>query len=122
AALRGTLFVTQGGRSFEVAFARSREVRVPRLPHMKFQELEAGRFSEIEAAATFHIGVHNPNPFEIRVASIKYEVTIAGKKVGDSVIGRSERVAPSSTGVFDIQARLDSETHGEAEVRKPVKS
>ena len=122
AALRGTLFVTQGGKNFEIPFARSREVRVPRLPHMKFQELEAGRFSEIESGVTFHIGVHNPNPFEIRVASIKYEVSVAGKKVGDSVIGRSERVSPSSTGVFDIEARVDSETHGEAEVRKLIKS
>src|SRR5581483_7763471 len=50
AALRGTLTVTQGGKSYNVDFAHSHEVRVPRLPHVKFEELEAGRFAEDEAA------------------------------------------------------------------------
>jgi LEA14-like dessication related protein len=122
AAIRGTLQVTQAGKSFAVDFARSREVRVPRLPHVKFQELEAGRFSEEEAAITFHIGVNNPNPFELRVDEIKYEVTVAGKKVGDGTIGRGERVSPASTGVFDIEVKIDASTHGDAEIKKLIKS
>jgi LEA14-like dessication related protein len=121
-ALRGTLQVTQGNKPFTVDFARSHEVRVPRLPHVKFQELEAGRFSEEEAAVTFHIGVNNPNPFELRVDEIKYEITVAGKKVGDpATIGRGERVAPASTGVFDIEAKVDADTHGAAEIKKLIK-
>jgi LEA14-like dessication related protein len=122
AAIRGKLYVTQGNRAHEVDFARSREVRVPRLPHVKFQELEAGRFDEGEAGVTFHIGVVNPNPFEIRVSQIKYTVQIAGKPVGESVVGRAERVSPSSTGVFDIETHIDASTHGEAEVKKLIKS
>jgi LEA14-like dessication related protein len=124
AAIRGKLYVKQGERTHEVDFARSREVRVPRLPHVKFQELEAGRFSEDEAGVTFHIGVFNPNPFEIRVSQIKYAVTIAGKPVGDAnaVIGKAERVSPSSTGVFDIETHVDASTHGDADVKKLIKS
>jgi LEA14-like dessication related protein len=121
-ALRGTLEVKRGDRSFTVDFARSREVRVPRLPRAKFQELEAGRFSEEEAAVTFHIGVNNPNPFEIRLEEIKYELTIAGKQVGDGTIGKGERVSPSSTGVFDIEAKVDAATHGGPEIKKLIKS
>ena len=121
-ALRGKLFVTQGTKTHEVDFARSREVRVPRLPHVKFQELEAGRFSEDEAGVTFHIGVVNPNPFEIRLAQIKYEVQVSGKKVADGTIGKAERVSPSSTGVFDLETHVDASTHGDADVKKLIKS
>jgi LEA14-like dessication related protein len=121
-ALRGKVYVTQGTRTYELDFARSHEVRVPRLPHVKFQELEAGRFSEDEAGIAFHIGVFNPNPFEIRIDEIKYLVTIAGKSVGESVIGKGERVSPASTGVFDIETHVDASTHGDAEVKKLIKS
>ena len=121
-AVRGKLFVTQGTKTHEIDFARSREVRVPRLPHVKFQELEAGRFSEDEAGVTFHIGVYNPNPFEIRVSAIKYEVKVAGKPVAASTIGKAERVSPSSTGVFDLETHVDASTHGDVEVKKLIKS
>lgn len=121
-AVRGKLYVTQGTKTHELDFARSREIRVPRLPHVKFQELEAGRFSEDEAGVQFHIGVFNPNPFEIRVAQIKYEVKIAGKKVADGDIGKAERVSPSSTGVFDLETHVDASTHGDADVKKLIKS
>ncbi|MBL8957789.1 MAG: LEA type 2 family protein [Myxococcaceae bacterium] len=121
-ALRGKLFVTQGNKTHELDFARSREVRVPRLPHVKFQELEAGRFSEDEAGVTFHIGVVNPNPFEIRIAQIKYDVSVTGKKIADGVIGKAERVSPSSTGVFDLETHVDAATHGDADVKKLIKS
>ena len=120
-ALRGKLYVTQGTKTHEIDFARSREVRVPRLPHVKFQELEAGRFSEDEAGITFHIGVNNPNPFEIRLSGITYVVNIAGKKVAEGAIGKAERVSPSSTGVFDLETHVDASTHGD-DVRKLIKS
>ena len=123
AALRGRLvFTGQSGKSQEVEFARSREVRVPRLPHMKFQELEAGRYSEDEAGVTFHVGVYNPNPFEVQVTAITYKVEIAGKTVSESVIGRGERVSPASTGVFDIEAKVSAETHGAKEIKALIKS
>jgi len=120
-AIRGTLYVKGETKSYEVPFARSREVRVPRLPHAKFQELEAGRYSEDEAGVTFHIGVNNPNPFEVKVTSIKYTVVMADKQVADGEIGKGEKVSPSSTGVFDIEAKISGETHGPAEIKKLIK-
>lgn len=120
-AVRGTLTVKGSGRTDQVPFARSREVRVPRLPHGKFQELEAGRYSEDETGVTFHIGVNNPNPFEIRITGIKYQVLIADKPVAEGEIGKGDRISPSSTGVFDIEAKATAESHG-PDIKKLIKS
>ena len=120
-ALRGTLFVKGATRTTEVPFARSRDVRVPRLPHVKFQELEAGRYSEDETGVTFHIGVVNPNPFDVKLTSLKYKVLLADKPVADSEIGKGDKVSPSSTGVFDIEAKANVETHG-AEIKKLIRA
>ena len=120
-ALRGKLNLKSGESTLEVPFARSREVRVPRLPHMKMQEMEGARFHETEAGITFHLGVVNPNPFEIYVAQIAYDVQVAGKPVEKDVIGRGERVSPASTGVFDVEVKIEEATHGK-DVAKLIKS
>ncbi len=119
-ALRGKLVVKSATRTDPVPFARSHDVRVPRLPHARFQELEAGRYSEDETGVTFHIGVNNPNPFEVRLSSIKYTIAIADKPVAEGEIGKGDKVSPSSTGVFDIEAKVTSETHG-PDVKKLIK-
>ena len=95
-------------------------MRVPRLPHAKFQELEAGRYSEDETGVTFHIGINNPNPFEVKVTSIKYTIAIADKQVAEGEIGKGEKVSPSSTGVFDIEAKMTVETH--PDIKKLIKA
>lgn len=96
----------------ELPFAHSREVRTPRLPHVKLKEFEAGRFSETEVQVVFHVGVNNPNPFEIALSSLSYEVQLAGKKVTEGTVGAGDRVSQASTGVFDITATLNEESHG----------
>lgn len=121
-ALRGAFEVQEGAELRTVAFARSKEVRVPRLPHLKAPEFEAGRYSEDEAGVTFHLGVDNPNPFEVTIQSLSYEVVLAGKKVSDGDVGKGERIRPSSTGVFDLEAKLSQESHPAAEVKKIIKS
>jgi hypothetical protein len=120
-ALRGKLQVKHGESTLEAPFARSREVRTPRLPHMKMVEMEGGRFADNEASITFHLGVVNPNPFEISVSQIAYEVQVAGKPVEKDVIARGERVNPASTGVFDVEVRADEASHGK-DVVKLIKS
>jgi LEA14-like dessication related protein len=119
-ALRGKLTVKGASKTTTIDFARSREVRVPRLPHVKFQELEAGRYSEDETGVTFHIGVVNPNPFDVKLTSMTYKVMIADKPVTESEIGKGDKVSPSSTGVFDIEAKANVETHGDA-IKKLIK-
>lgn len=123
AALRGRLMVaaTDDQPAREIEFARSREVRVPRLPHVKFQEFEAGRYAEDEAGVLFHVGVVNPNPFQVNISSLTYKVELAGKQVAEGVVGKADRVDPSSTGVFDIEAKADASTHGAADVKKLIK-
>lgn len=120
-ALRGTLHLKSGDAKLTAPFARSREVRTPRLPHMKMQELEGARFNEAEAGITFHLGVFNPNPFEISVSKIEYDVQVAGKPVEKGVIGKGERVNPASTGVFDVEVKVEEATHGK-DVLKLIKS
>lgn len=130
-AMRGTLVISvpvpaQGDqpattRTVELPFARAKEVRTPRHPKFKLIEFEAGRFSDVEVQATFHLGVDNPNPFQISLSGIDYSVQLAGKEVAKATIGAGERVSPSSTGVFDVTATLNEETHGK-EAGKIVKS
>lgn len=121
-AMRGTLVLKvnepargetpAGVRTIELPFAKSREVRTPRLPHIKLVEFEAGRFSEVEVQATFHLGVVNPNPFEIRISGIDYSVSLSGKEVNKGTIGAGERANGSATSVFDVTATLNEESHG----------
>ncbi|MBL8911905.1 MAG: LEA type 2 family protein [Archangium sp.] len=121
-AMRGTLVlkVTEpargdapaGAKTVELPFAKSREVRTPRLPHIKLVEFEAGRFSEVEVQATFHLGVVNPHPFEIRISGIDYAVSLSGKEVNKGTIGAGERANAAATSVFDVTATLNEESHG----------
>ena len=120
-AMRGTLFVTvpvpasgdqpAGKRTVELPFAKSKEVKTPRLPHLKLVDFEAGRFSENEVQAVFHVGVVNPNNFQISIAGLDYSAQLSGKEVTKGTIGVGERVSPASTGVFDVTATLNEETH-----------
>lgn len=121
-AMRGTLFVTvpvaangdqpASKRTVELPFAKAREVRTPRLPHLKMMDFEAGRFSENEVQAVFHLGVVNPNPFQISITGLDYAAQLSGKEVTKGTVGAGERVSPASTGVFDVTATLNEETHG----------
>ncbi|MFZ5444920.1 MAG: LEA type 2 family protein [Myxococcota bacterium] len=130
-AMRGTLFVSvpvpatkeqpASTRTVELPFARSREVRTPRHPKFKLIEFEAGRFSDTEVQATFHLGVDNPNPFQISLSGLDYSVQLAGKEVAKATLGTGDRVSAASTGVFDVTATLNEETHGK-DAAKIVKS
>ncbi len=121
-ALRGKATYQGPSGPGTIDFAHSREVRVPRLPHARFQEVEAGRYAEDEAGITFRIGVNNPNPFEVLVTAITYKVEVAGKKIAEGTIGKGERVSPASTGVFDLETKVNADTHGAAEIKKLIKS
>ncbi|MDP2275999.1 MAG: LEA type 2 family protein [Archangium sp.] len=129
-AMRGTLFVTivvpasgdqpAGKRTVELPFAKSKEVKTPRLPHLKLIDFEAGRFSENEVQAVFHVGVVNPNNFQISITGLDYTAQLAGKEVSKGTIGAGDRVSAASTGVFDITATMNEETHAK-EAAKIVK-
>jgi LEA14-like dessication related protein len=107
-ALRGTLSTSAG----PLELARSKEVRTPRLPHLKLLEYEAGRFSSTEVQVVFHLGVVNPNPFDITLSWLDYTATLGGRVVSKGAVGAGERVGAASTGVFDVTAVLDEASHG----------
>src|SRR5205823_2986643 len=121
AALRGKLAVRHSGKLDLIEFARSREVRVPRLPHVKMQAIDGARYAENEASLTFSLGVDNPNPFPIRLEGLDYKIAVAGKQLTDGVLGRGEKVEPSSTGVFEVQVAVNSDTFGSG-VEKLIKT
>jgi LEA14-like dessication related protein len=120
-AMRGTLFVSvpvpaQGDKpaskkTIELPFAKSKEVKTPRLPHLKLVDVEAARTGDAEMQAYFHIGVVNPNNFQISIAGVDYTAQLSGKEVTKGTIGAGDRVDAASTGVFDISTVLSEETH-----------
>ncbi|MGV3624637.1 MAG: LEA type 2 family protein [Archangium sp.] len=120
-AMRGTLFIKAGAKTFEVPFAKSKEVRTPRLPHLKFIDFDAFRSSDTEVQAVFHLGVVNPNPFQISITGLDYTAQLAGKELGKGTLGAGDRISPASTGVFDITVLMTEETHGK-DAAKIVKS
>jgi hypothetical protein len=121
-ALRGKATVSRAGQASTVLeFAKSREVRVPRLPHVKMHELDAARYGADEASATFFLGVDNPNPFPVKLLGLDYKVSIGGKQMADGTRGSGEKVAASSTGVFEVQVPVNKETFG-PDVAKLIKT
>lgn len=121
-AIRGVVVAhTSTGDSVEIPFAKAKEVRTPRVPRIKMTEFEAGRFSESEVQAVFHLGVTNSNPFPISLTGIDYAVRLGGKEIGKGTLGAGEQVSAASTGVFDVTATLNQDTHGK-EAAKLVKS
>lgn len=129
-AMRGTLFVTvpvpaegdkpASKKTLELPFAKSKEVKTPRLPHLKLVDVEAARTGDAEMQAYFHLGVVNPNNFQISIAGVDYVAQLSGKEVTKGTIGAGDRVMAASTGVFDISTVLSEETH-QKEAAKIIK-
>jgi hypothetical protein len=119
--LVGSLQTPQGPQPVQLPFAKSKALRTPRLPKVKVIDLEAGRFSQSEVQVTFHVGVVNPNPFEILMTGLTYQAVLANKKIAESFVGKGERVAAASTGVFDVAVTMNEETYG-PEVKAVIKS
>lgn len=99
-------------KTVTLPFARSKEVRTPRLPHVKVVDFEAGRFSESEVQAVFHVGVVNPNPFPVIINGLTYALVLGGKQVTEGKHGAGDKIAASSTGVFDVTGTMNEETNG----------
>lgn len=119
--LNGSVNTPAGPFEVHLPFARSKELRRPRLPKVKLVDFEAGRFSEREVQVLFHLGVVNPNPFELLLTGLRYQAMLAGKPVSEGFIGKGERISAASTGVFDVTAVLNEQTYG-PEVKQVIKS
>ena len=111
-ALRGELVVVNDGQLGSVAFARSLEVRPPKPLTVRLKDHDAGRYSPEEANVVFYVGVDNPNGFLVRLGALDYKVAIAGKQLSEGTVGESDAIAPSSTGVYEVQVELKRDTFG----------
>lgn len=111
AALRGTLFISRDGQTYELPFAKSRDVRTPRLPAVVLHDIE-GFYSDKEVAVQIRVGVSNPNNFPLAVSSLTYASTAAGKGMAEGTLTRADTIDPSSTGLFDITYKVNEQSHG----------
>ena len=111
-ALRGELHVREGGTTQAVPFAASRSVRTPRLPVVRVQRLDAARYGPEEVTLTVGLGVDNPNPFPVRLSSLRWALSVNGKALADGNALQRDTVAPASTGVYDVEASLTKESYG----------
>jgi LEA14-like dessication related protein len=120
-ALRGTLYVRQGNTKIPLEFARSRQIRVPRLPSVKVHSMDGARYSSEEVNVQLALGVVNPNPFALQLDGLTYSLMLGGKPVGEGKLGAGEKVSASSTGVFEVAAALNTQSHG-TEAQKLIKT
>lgn len=111
-ALRGDLVVQDGGAQTLVPFAQSLEVRPPRPLHVRLKDYDAGRYSRDEAVIVFYVGVDNPNPFSVRLGSLRFQAEIDGKLLEQGTIGHADPIAPNSTGLYEVQVGLRKDTWG----------
>lgn len=117
-ALRGDLHMKSGAK---VPYARSREIRVPRLPKVKLNDPEGSRFSDEEVNMVFYIAVSNPNPFPLGIEGLFYKISVQGKQLHEGKQGGGEKVAASSTGVWEVQVPFNKQTWGD-DVKQQLKT
>ncbi|HWV38170.1 MAG TPA: LEA type 2 family protein [Vulgatibacter sp.] len=97
--LRGSLS-TDDDRLLE--FSRAGMVRTPRVPVAKVWHVEASA-QENEISLVFFLRVENPNPFELDLEGLVFDLSIDGLElVKDGRAGRKQRVPPSSTAQVEI--------------------
>lgn len=111
-ALRGQLRVRSGGTVSQVPFAASRPVRAPRLPEVRLQEVEGARYSEEKVDLRLSLGVHNPNPFPLKLEGLTWKLTVGEHPLGEGQVGAHDTVDAAATGVYPLEVAVTKETWG----------
>jgi hypothetical protein len=111
-ALRGTLVVRSGDQEEKVPFAASRAARVPRLPTVVVEELDGARYSPEEVQINLRLGVHNPNPFPLKLEGMTFQVSVAGKNLETGTLAQADSVEASTTGVYPVEVAVTKDTYG----------
>lgn len=92
--------------------SRSRSVRSPLLPVVGIATVRASRNEARALALTYTVTVHNPNPFEVRVRSLRYEAGLGGKTVAQGELPLGSKLPPAAESMFDLPAELNAENSG----------
>lgn len=71
-------------------------------PRVELRSVAVKDLSTSGATLVFSVQVENPNPFALKVDSVRYEVEIDGKPLGHGEIPQPTEVAAGDKGIVDI--------------------
>ncbi len=100
--MKGSLKVTQAGKTSELPYARVGTLRAPRLPIPKMNDAALGRADD-DVSVSFYFGLANQNAFKVKVKNITYHAELDGKEVGAGVATTGDDLPASQTAEFPIQ-------------------
>lgn len=92
--------------------SRSRSVRSPLLPVVGIATVRASRTEAKALSLTYSVTIHNPNPFEVRVRTLRYEAGLGGKTVAQGELPLGSKLPPAAESMFDLPAELNTENAG----------
>lgn len=92
--------------------SRSRAVRSPLLPVVGIATVRASRNEAKSLSLTYSVTVHNPNPFEVRVRTLRYEAGLGGKTVAQGELPLGSKLPPAAESMFDLPGELNTENAG----------
>ncbi len=103
--MKGVVKITQAGAQTELPYSRLGELRAPRLPVPKMNDTALGRTDQ-DVSVSFYFGVHNQNPFDIKIKNISYRAELDGKEVGTGTASIGDRIPASQTAEYPIQENV----------------
>ena len=100
-----------GKAKLKDAIEGTREVRLPLLPMIKLEaqvgRVDGGREGEV----FFHMGIYNPNGFELEIDKVAYVITIADKQMLERP-GEPDAIPAGAERPYDESVKLNTETYG----------
>ncbi len=119
--MKGTIHISDGTSTRDLPFSRAGELRAPRLPIAKMDYADVSRYDGGDIGISFYVGLENQNTFPVRLKSMTYTATLAGKQVADGIASNGDKLSPSQISEFEIDSKLDRGAGG-AEVTKLAES
>ncbi len=111
--IQGQLALKSGATTRALAFSRAGELRAPRFPVPKMDDAEVARYEGGSIAVSFFLGLQNENAFPVKIKSIRYTATLAGRQVADGLASAADTLPASQLAEYEIDKQLDSTEGGE---------
>lgn len=71
-------------------------------PKIEFHNVDVRDMTASGATVVFGVQIENPNPFELKVDSVRYDVDIGGKKLSSGRLAEGAKVAANSKTIVAI--------------------
>jgi hypothetical protein len=93
---------------------RTRTVRIrgPLLPTATVVSVQASREGPLALGVTYLLSIRNPNPYEIKVGTLRYEARLSGRPIVKGELPLSAKVPASADNMFEIPAMATTESYG----------